>query len=61
LYSSIQSIYIEIQKQNVLEETEDAEEPEPKKRTVAVSKLTERLGLTEAGIRMFQDNDPNKK
>jgi len=38
----------EIWKQNTLEEDE---EPEPKERTI--ENLTERLGLSEAGIKVF--------
>jgi len=36
---------------------EDAEElePEPKERTVTVVKLTDGLGLTEAGVNVFED------
>ena len=30
-------------------------EPEPQRTTVTVLKLTEGLGLTEAGIRVFED------
>jgi hypothetical protein len=33
---------------------------DPNDSTVAVSKFTERLGLTETGIRVFEDNDENK-
>jgi hypothetical protein len=49
-----------IQKQSALQE---AEEPEsvPKERTMTVWKLAEWLGLTEAGIRVFQDNDWNEQ
>jgi len=41
---------------------EEAEEPEPgpKERTMTVSKLVEGLGLTEAGIRAFDDIDLNE-
>jgi hypothetical protein len=39
--------------------TEEAQEPElePKERTMTVLKLTAGLGVTEAGIRVFEDTD----
>jgi len=43
-----------------IEAAEEAE-PEPNERTVTVLKLTERLGLTGAGIKVFGDTDWNKK
>jgi hypothetical protein len=43
---------VEFRKQSVVEEAEEPE-PEPKERTMAVLKLTERLGVTEAGINEF--------
>jgi hypothetical protein len=42
--------HLEIWKQNTPEE---ADEPEPKERTMTVSNLTEGLGLNEAGIKVF--------
>jgi hypothetical protein len=45
---------VEIQKQSALEGTEEPE-PEPKERTMTAMKLTEGLGLTEAGIKVFED------
>ena len=47
----------EICKKNDLEE---AEGPEPKERTVTVLKMIEGLGLTEAVISVFEDNDWNE-
>ena len=47
---------VEILKQSALEEAEEPE-PEPKVRAVTVLQLTERLGLTEAGIRVSEDID----
>jgi hypothetical protein len=44
-----------IRKQSALEEAEEPE-PVPKERTMAVWKLAEWLGLTEAGIRVFENN-----
>lgn len=44
--------HLEIWKQNTLEEAEERE-PEPKERTITVLNLTEWLGLTEAGIKVF--------
>ena len=53
---------VEIRKQNALEETEVPEpEPEPKERTVTVLKLIEWLGVTEAGIKVFEDVDWNEQ
>jgi hypothetical protein len=51
---------VEIQKHSALEEAEQPE-PGPKERTMAVLKLTEWLGLTEAGIKVFVDNEWNEK
>lgn len=45
---------VEIQKQSALEEAEERA-PEAQKRTVAVSKLTEGLGLAAAVIKVFED------
>jgi hypothetical protein len=42
---------VEIRKQSALVE---AAGPEPKERTVRVLKLTEGLGLTERGIKVFE-------
>ena len=42
---------VEIRKQSA------PEEAEPKERTMTVSKLTEWLGLTVAGIKVFEDTD----
>ena len=47
---------VEIQKHSALEEAEKPD-PGPKKRTMTVLKLTEWLGLTEAGIKVFVDNE----
>jgi hypothetical protein len=44
----------EIQKQGAHEE---AEEPEPEETTMRVLNLTERLGLTEDGIKVAEDTD----
>jgi hypothetical protein len=44
----------QIQKQSAVEDAEDPE-PESKERTVTVLKLTEGLGLTEAGVKVFED------
>ena len=41
-------------KQSAREDAEESE-PEPKEMTVAVLKLTEGLGLTEDGIKVFED------
>jgi hypothetical protein len=49
----------EIRKQSTLEEAEKPE-PEPKERAMSVTVLTEGLGLTGAGIKVFGDNDSNK-
>jgi DNA-binding Xre family transcriptional regulator len=35
--------------------------PDSKERTVAVSELTEELGLTEAGINVFKGVDSNEQ
>jgi hypothetical protein len=43
-------------KQSSLKEAKEPE-PEPKEKTMAVLKLTERLGLTEAGIEFYDDVD----
>jgi hypothetical protein len=40
---------------------EESVEPEPEERTMAVSKLTEGLRLTEAGIKVFGDIDSNEQ
>ena len=42
---------VEMLKQSALEEAE----PQPKDRTVTALKLTERLGLTAAGVKVFED------
>jgi len=47
---------VEIRKQNAHEQGEGPE-LEPKERTITVLKLTEGLGLTEVGIKMFVDTD----
>jgi hypothetical protein len=49
-----------IWEQRVLEEAEEPE-PEPRERTMTVWKLAEGLGLTEAGIRVPEDNDWNEQ
>jgi hypothetical protein len=45
----------EIRKQSALQESEEPE-PGPKERTMAVLKLAEGLGLTEGGIKVFEDS-----
>jgi hypothetical protein len=50
----------EICKQSALEEAEGPE-PEPKERTMTVLKLVEGLGLIEAVIVVFEDNDCNER
>jgi hypothetical protein len=45
---------VEIRKQSGLEEAAWPE-PDPKERTVTVLKLTEWLGMTEVGIKVFED------
>jgi hypothetical protein len=50
----------EIRKQNANEETEEPE-PESKERTITVSKLTEGLGVTEAGIKLLEDINFNEQ
>jgi hypothetical protein len=52
--------HFEIRKQYALEEAKEPE-PEPKARTMTVSKLTEGLGLTEAGIKVFEDTGLNEQ
>ena len=47
---------VDIRKQDAHEEGEGPE-PEPRERTMAVLKLTEGLGLTEVGIKVFVDTD----
>jgi hypothetical protein len=54
------STIFDIRKQRTFEESSESK-PDPNDSTVAFSKLTERLGLTEAGIRVFEDNDSNKQ
>jgi hypothetical protein len=49
---------VEIRKQSGLEVAE-CSQPDPKERTVTVLKLTEGLGVTEAGIKVSEDNDWN--
>jgi hypothetical protein len=50
---------VEIRKPSSLEEAEGPE-PEPKERTMAILKLTEGLGLTEAVIKVYDDTDWNR-
>jgi hypothetical protein len=50
----------EICKKSAFEEAEGPE-PEPKERSMTVLKLVEGLGLTEAVISVFEDNDWNEK
>jgi hypothetical protein len=45
---------VQIRKHSALEEAEKPD-PEPKERTMTVMKLTEGLGLTDAGIKVFED------
>ena len=49
---------VQIRKQSALEEAKEPE-LEPQQRTVMVLKLTEGLGLTEAGIRVCEDINRN--
>jgi len=49
----------EICNQSALEEAKGPE-PEPKERTMTVLKLVEGLGLIEAAISVFEDNDWNE-
>ena len=49
-----------IWKQSTLEEAEEPL-PDPRERTMAVSELTELLGLTEAGINVFEGIDSNEQ
>jgi predicted restriction endonuclease len=51
---------VEIWRQSTLEEAEEPQ-PEQKDRTMTVSKPTEGLGLTEAGIQVFDDTDSNEQ
>ena len=51
---------VEIPGQSALEEAKEPES-EPKERTTTVFSLTEALGLAEAGIRVFEDDDWNEK
>jgi hypothetical protein len=51
---------VEIRKQSDLEEAEEPE-PETKERTMTISKRTEGLGLTEAGIKTFEDIDSKEQ
>jgi hypothetical protein len=46
---------VKIRKKNALEEAEEPE-PEPTARTMTVWNLAEWPGLTEASIRVFEDN-----
>jgi hypothetical protein len=39
----------------------ETEEPEPNERTMLVLKVTEGLGLIEAGIKVFKDIDSNEQ
>ena len=52
--------HFEIRKQYALEEPKEPE-PEPKAKTKTVSKLTEGLGLTEAGIKVVEDIGLNEQ
>jgi hypothetical protein len=49
---------VETRKQNA---PKQAEEPEPKERTMRVLKLAESRWITDAGIRMFEDTDSNEQ
>jgi hypothetical protein len=51
---------VEIQKQSTLEEAKELE-PKLHNRTMMVSKFTERHGLTEASIKVFEATDVNKQ
>jgi hypothetical protein len=48
--------FVDIYKQSALEEVEE-HKPYPKEGTVTVLQLTERLGLTEADMKMFEGID----
>jgi len=50
---------VEIRKQSTLEEAEEPES-QPRERNMSITVLTEGLGLTGAGIKVFEDNDSNK-
>jgi hypothetical protein len=50
-----QDFTLDDRKQSALEESEEPE-PGPKERTVTVLKLAEGLGLTESGIKVFEDS-----
>ena len=47
---------VDIQKHSALEKDEEPD-PRSKERSMMVSKVTEGLGLTEADIKVFVDND----
>jgi hypothetical protein len=51
---------VKIRRQSALEEVEEPE-PEPKERTTTVWKLAEWLGVTEAGVRVFEENERNEQ
>ena len=50
----------EIQKRGVLEEVEKPE-PDPRERNMTVTVLNEGLGITVAGIKLFDDTDSNNQ
>jgi hypothetical protein len=50
----------EIQKRSVLEEVEKTE-PDPKERNTAVTLVNEGLGITAAGIKVYDDIDSNNQ
>jgi lipopolysaccharide biosynthesis regulator YciM len=50
----------EIQKQSALERAEEPE-PEPEEGTMMIARSTVRLGLSEAGIKVFEDIDANEQ
>jgi hypothetical protein len=51
---------VEIRKHSALDEAEK-HEAEPKEKTTAVLQYTAGLGLTEAGIKLFEDNGWNEQ
>jgi len=51
---------VEIRNQSTLDEAEE-HEAEPKEKTTAVLQYTAGFGLTEAGIKLFEDNDWNEQ
>jgi hypothetical protein len=52
--------HVEIRKQSALEEAEKPD-PEPRDRTLTVSKLTEGLGLIDDGVEVVEDTEWGEK